>query len=143
MEGMDEDPGLSAQYRKASPWPVFVAVGLALSEVGIVVGVFAVAVAGLLLFAGSVAGILHESGYTAGLWWPLVGFGVALSAIGGGLVVWQVGFAFDVMAAAIASPASTTAGQVVPRALAIVLAGVILLAAGGTGRALDGSVPEA
>ncbi|WP_247008466.1 DUF7541 family protein [Halorientalis litorea] len=138
---MDEDPGLSAQYRRASPWPVFVAVGLALSEVGIIVGIFAIAVGGLLLFAGSVAGILNESGYTAGLWWPLVGFGIALSAIGGGLVVSEVGFAFDVMAAAVASPG--TAGTLVPRALAIALAGAILLVAGGTGRALDTSVVEA
>lgn len=140
---MDEGPGLSAQYRKASAWPVFVAVGLALSEVGIVVGIFAIAVAGLLLFAGSVAGILTESGYTAGLWWPLVGFGVALSAVGGLLVVWQVGLSFDVMAAAIASPGTAATGPVVPRALAIGLAGIILLAAGGTGRILDTSVSEA
>lgn len=138
---MDEDPGLSDQYRMASPWPVFVALGLVLSEVGIFLGIFAVAVGGLLLFAGSVAGILKESGYVEQLWGTLLGFGVVLFVAGAGLAVWQVGFALDVVGQAIAAPAGY--GQVVPRALAIGVAGAILLALGGTGRALEGSATGA
>ena len=46
-----------------SPWPMVVALGLALSEVGVFIGFRSVAVAGLLMFVGAVAGILTESGY--------------------------------------------------------------------------------
>jgi hypothetical protein len=135
---MEEDPGLSDQYRMASPWPVFVALGLAISEVGIVVGIFSVAVGGLLLFGGSVAGILKESGYVAQLWGSLLAFGVVLVAIGGGLVVSQVDPGTIAVLDVIAEPAGY--GAVVPRALAIGVSGVILLAAGGTGRVLEGNV---
>lgn len=138
---MDEEPGLSDQYRMASPWPVFVALGLALSEVGIVVGLFAVAVAGLLLFGGSVAGILKESGYVDQLWGSLLGFGVALLAIGAVLFVTQV----DLNSVAVLDIVSRPAGYgvVVPRALAITVAGVILFAAGGTGTVLERSAADA
>ncbi|OAQ52846.1 hypothetical protein HTG_11000 [Natrinema mahii] len=47
----------------ATPWHVLVALGLAGSEVGIVVGLGPVAVAGLVIFAASVAGILADAGY--------------------------------------------------------------------------------
>lgn len=132
---MDEEPGLSDQYRMASPWPVFVALGLALSEVGIFLGIFAIAVGGLLLFVGSVAGILKESGYVDQLWGTLLGFGIVLFVAGGGLAVSQVGFTPDVIAGAIAAPDGY--GLVVPRAIAIGFAGAILFALGGTGRALE------
>ncbi|MFB6143483.1 MAG: cox cluster protein [Halorientalis sp.] len=138
---MDDDPGLDTGYRRGSPWPVFVALGLALSEVGIFVGVFALAVGGLLLFAGSVAGILTESGHVAGLWTPLAGFGAALVAVGTLLVVSQVGVDPASVLAALASPA--TGSGIVSRAGAIAVAGVILVAAGGTGRLLGGGPLEA
>lgn len=57
------DAGLSDEYQSASPWPLFVALGLAISEVGVVLGIRPVAVGGLLLFVGAIAGILRESGY--------------------------------------------------------------------------------
>jgi hypothetical protein len=138
---MDENPGLSDQYRMASPWPVFVALGLALSEVGIVVGLFAVAVAGLLLFGGSIAGILKESGYVEQLWGSLLGFGVALLVIGGVLFATQVDLGSVAVLDVVASPGGY--GIVVPRALAISVAGVILFAAGGTGRILEQSATDA
>lgn len=47
----------------ATPWHVLVALGLAGSEVGIIVGLEPVAVAGLVVFAASVAGILADAGY--------------------------------------------------------------------------------
>jgi len=47
---MDETPGLSEQYRKASPWPLFIALGVPISEIGLVFDVLPVAVGGLLLF---------------------------------------------------------------------------------------------
>lgn len=138
---MDEQPGLSDQYRMASPWPVFVALGLAISEVGIVLGFFSVAVGGLLLFAGSVAGILKESGYVSGLWVPLLGFGVVLLAVGVVLLGTQLDLTAAPLVGIIERPGGY--GRVVPRALAIAVAGTILLAAGGTGRLLESSASEA
>lgn len=132
---MADEPGVSDQYRMSSPWPVFVALGLAIAEVGIVIGMFAVAVGGLVLLAGSVAGILTESGYVERLWNPLVGFGVALVAIGGVLFVTQLGTDFGVIGDVVARPGDF--GRVVPRALAISIAGVLLLLAGTTGHLLD------
>jgi len=138
---MNEEPGLSDQYRMASPWPLFVALGLALSEVGIVVGLFSVAVAGLLLFGGSVAGILTESGYVEQLWGSMLAFGVALLAIGTVLIVSQVNPSGLALLDIVEQPAGY--GAVVPRALAIAVAGVILLATGGTGRVLEGPPADA
>ena len=60
---MDEDPALSEGYRMASPWPVFVALGIPISELGILFDLFPVTVGGLLLFCGSVAGMAREAGY--------------------------------------------------------------------------------
>lgn len=84
---MDDSPdvdetGLSDQYPKASPWPLFVALGLVLSEAGVLFGVPAVAVGGILLFAASVVGILRESGYADSLWGPSLALGVLFAALG-------------------------------------------------------------
>jgi hypothetical protein len=62
--GDSSDP--DAAFARASPWPPFVAIGFALSEVGVILGLRPVSIAGLLLFVGSVAGILTEAGYIAG-----------------------------------------------------------------------------
>lgn len=120
---MNEEPGLSDQYRRASPWPMFVALGLALSEVGVFIGLFPVAVFGLLLFGGSIAGILTESGYTQRPWSALIGLGAILAIAGAGIIIWQV-------------PLDTisleTFGQngVLSRSLAVVGAGLTLFVAG-------------
>ncbi|QLG50728.1 DUF7541 family protein [Natrinema halophilum] len=47
----------------ARPWPMLVALGLAASEVGIVVDFGPIAVGGLVVFAASVAGILSDAAY--------------------------------------------------------------------------------
>ena len=65
-EVMSDPPDSDATFTGASPWPLFVAIGFALSEVGVVLGLRPVSVAGLLLFVGSVAGILTEAGYISG-----------------------------------------------------------------------------
>ena len=54
----------ASEASKASPWPLFVALGLAVGEVGVFMGLYPVAVGGLLLFVGSVAGIVQEAGYS-------------------------------------------------------------------------------
>jgi hypothetical protein len=108
---MDEQPGVSDEYRKTSPWPVFVAFGLAIFEVGIVWPLFPVAVGGLLLFVGSVVGILTESGYVADPWKALIAASVGCLAVGG-------------------TVALATGGSVRLRGLAVLVGGVVVLAAG-------------
>lgn len=110
---MDEQPGLSDQYRMVSPWPIFVALGIPIAEVGILFGLFPVAVGGLVLFCGSVAGILQESGYAASPWRPLAALALVLVAVGVAFVVTDL--------------------RLMARGYAIVVAGVLLLVGGIAG----------
>lgn len=110
---MTESPGLSDQYRTASPWPLFVALGLPIAELGILFGLFPVAVGGLLLFCGSIAGLLQEAGYVATPWPTLVVFAGGLLAVGAALVLGDTRF--------------------VTRGYAIAAAGVVLLSGGVAG----------
>jgi hypothetical protein len=87
---MEEAPGLSDQYRMSSPWPMFVALGIPLSELGILFDVFPLAVGGLLLFAGSIAGLVKEAGYAEKPWRPLGVLAVILFALGGLFVLTDV-----------------------------------------------------
>lgn len=121
---MDEEAGLSDQYGRASPWPLFVAFGLTIAEVGVFLGIFSVAVFGLLLFGGSVAGILTESGYTARPWPTLLGFGFVLAIAGIALTLWQF---------PLAAVTLENFGQngLLARSIAVVAAGVILAVTGG------------
>lgn len=119
---MDENPGLSDQYRMASPWPPFIALGLPIAEIGILFDVFPVAVGGLLLFCGSVAGILQEAGYARTPWRPAV----ALAAI---LFVSGAVMAFTEVA-------------LVTRGYAVIVAAFLLLA-GGVGGELFGGEDRA
>lgn len=86
----ETESALSEQYAKSSPWPVVVALGLVISEIGILFGLYPVAIAGLVMFAGSVSGIVHEAGYVASPWRLLSGLGVALVVVGVALVSTQV-----------------------------------------------------
>ncbi|MFB6130464.1 MAG: hypothetical protein ABEJ28_06560, partial [Salinigranum sp.] len=82
----------TGEREKTSAWPMFVALGLAVSEVGVFMdGLYPVAVAGLLLFATSIAGILDESGYVATPWRTLGALGVVFLLAGVAIVVYQVG----------------------------------------------------
>lgn len=110
---MDETPGLSDQYRMASPWPLFVALGIPISEIGILFDLFPVAVGGLLLFCGSVAGMSHESGYAKTPWRALVVLAAILFVAGGALAFTDV--------------------SLVTRGYAIIAAGAILLVGGVVG----------
>jgi hypothetical protein len=121
------EPGLSERYRKASPWPVFVALGFVIAEVGVVLGFFPIAVGGLLLFGGTVAGILNEAGYVARPDRSLVALGGVVLAFG----LLTVGLNVD-------PAALTPAGLLDPskpfvyRGTAIASAGTILCAIGLT-----------
>jgi len=97
----------------ASPWPIFVALGIPIAELGILFDVFAVAVGGLILFCGSITGMLRESGYAKTAWRPLAVFAVLLFAVGGALAFTDV--------------------NLVTRGYAIITAGGLLAAAGIAG----------
>ena len=129
------EPGLSDQYRKASPWPLFVALGLAVSEVGVVLGLAPVAVGGLLLFGGSVAGILQEAGYVERPWPLLAAIGLLL-AVGGVLLI-----ATQVDPSAILEAIQSPNG-VTYRGLIVAGTGVILAAVGATGSVLEPAVNQ-
>jgi len=120
---MEEQPGLSDEYRKASPWPVFVAFGLAIFEVGIVWPLFPVSVGGLLLFVGSVVGILTESGYVANPWKGLVAASVVCLAVGAAVTL-------------------TTDDSVRLRGLAVLAGGVVVLFGGVFGSFWASSQPR-
>ncbi|MDS0259214.1 hypothetical protein NDI56_07390 [Haloarcula sp. S1CR25-12] len=127
---MEEQPGLSDQYRTASPWPVFVALGLALSEIGVFIGLFPVAVFGLILFGGSIAGILTESGYVTRPWPTLTSVGAVLAALAAGLAVWYLPMA-DITVANIGE------GALFTRLVAVAVAGVVMVAMGGVGSVME------
>jgi len=126
---MEEQPGLSDQYRTASPWPLLVALGFTLSEVGVFLGVFPVAVGGILLLGGSVAGILAESGYATRPWRALGYLGVGFAVLGLIVVASQVSLGDLAVMDTIADPSGA-----VGRGLAVVVAGVMLVAAGLVGQ---------
>mgnify|MGYP000070597229 FL=1 len=128
---MEEQPGLSDQYRTASPWPLLVAVGFALTEVGVFLGIFPIAVGGVLLLGGSVAGILGESGYARRPWRTLALLGVGFFALGAALVATQTVGSSVNLAQTVADP-----NGVVGRGLAIAVAGIMLVAAGVTSQAV-------
>lgn len=121
---MDEQPGLSDQYRRASPWPMFVAFGIPIAEVGILFDLFALSVGGLLLFCGSVAGMLQEAGYAETPWPPLVFCGGLCLVVGAVLAFTDL--------------VSLGTVDLVTRGQAILVAGGIL-GVGGVAGALFGS----
>lgn len=84
---MSEGSDSNSSYTGGSPWPLFVALGLAISEVGVVLGLRPVSVAGLLLFVGSVTGILTESGYISRPTLAAGSQGLALIGVGIALIV--------------------------------------------------------
>jgi hypothetical protein len=122
----DADGGVSTP-KKMSPWPLFVAIGLAVAEVGIVMeGLYPVAVAGLLLFVGSVAGVVHEAGYVDRPWKLLGALGALLMIAGVAVLYSQVGV--DLLSA-LASDS-----VVVVRGYAILGAGIVAVVGGLAGR---------
>lgn len=129
---MDEQPGLSEQYRRASPWPLFIALGLPIAEIGVLFGLVPLAVGGLLLFVGSIAGIVQESGYVERPWNLLVGLGGVLVVLGGALALSQLtGGSLDGFVSALGS------NGLVVRGVSIVIAGAIALGVGGVARFVE------
>ncbi|SDM14616.1 hypothetical protein SAMN04487949_1030 [Halogranum gelatinilyticum] len=118
---MDEDPGLSDQYRMASPWPLFIALGIPIAEVGILFDLAPLSVGGLILFCGSAAGMAKEAGYAKTPWRALVVCSVLLFGLGGLFLY--------------ADTLVTAEGiQLLARGYAVIAAAVILLVGSLVGR---------
>ncbi|WP_049997255.1 DUF7541 family protein [Halococcus sediminicola] len=130
---MDDQPGLSDQYRMSSPWPLIVVLGLVFSELGLLFNVFAVAVGGLLLFVGAIAGIILESGYAERPWNLLAGLGAVLCVLGALLTVTQLdSVTLDALAGVIGQP-----NGIVARGVELLIAGVVAVAVGAGGRFVE------
>ena len=127
---MDDQSGLSDQYRMSSPWPLIVVLGLVFSELGLLFNVFAVAVGGLLLFVGAIAGIILESGYAERPWTLLAGLGVALCVLGVLVTVTQLdSVTLDAVAGVIGRP-----NGIVARGIELLVAGIVAVVIGAGGR---------
>lgn len=115
---------------KMSPWPLFVALGLAISEVGVVLNLLPLSVGGLLLLVGSVSGIVTEAGYVDRPWGLLGGLGAALVGLGAIIVVTQTPLAPGAILAAVErSVVGPDPNGVVQRGLSVASAGAIALLA--------------
>lgn len=122
---MDENATVNEPVTKVSPWPVFIAVGLGLAEVGIVTGILPLAVGGILLFGGSVSGILAETDWVESPWTALAATGSSFGAVGLGLLLTRLpALEPDVLFRTLATD------PVALRSTAILAAGGVLLLAG-------------
>jgi F0F1-type ATP synthase assembly protein I len=127
---MDDQAGLSDQYRMSSPWPLIVVLGLVFSELGLLFNVFAVAVGGLLLFVGAIAGIVLESGYAERPWNLLTGLGVVLCVLGVLVTATQLdSVTLEAIMGVIGRP-----NGVVARGVELLVAGIVAVLIGAGGR---------
>lgn len=127
---MDDGAGVSDGRSKMSPWPLFVALGLAISEVGVVLNLLPLSVGGLLLLVGSVSGIVTEAGYVDRPWGLLGGLGAALVGLGAIMVVTQTPLVPGAILAVVErSVVGPDPNGVVQRGLSVASAGAIALLA--------------
>jgi len=127
---MSDEAGVDEGYRLSSPWPLFVAVGLAASEVGVVIGIIPLAVGGLLVFAWSVAGIVQEAGYVERPWGVLGALGLVLAVLGAVVVVGQAGtLTLDGLVTLLTGALGEEPNGIVVRGLSVFAAGAIAFAA--------------
>lgn len=130
---MNGQPALDDRPLKTSPWPLLVALGLAVSELGVLFGLLFVSVAGILLFGGSCAGIIAESGYATSPWGPLAGIGGLFALLGSGL--WAIG-AMPVGSVEAVARAPLVDG-VAFRGAAVLATGALLIVVGTLGTRLS------
>mgnify|MGYP006282496053 FL=1 len=98
----------------ASPWPLFIALGVPIAELGILFGLFPLSVGGLLLFGGSVAGMATESSYARTPWRAMVIVAIPLAALGLGFIYTSINLpdrGFAIIAAAVILVAGGLAGS--------------------------------
>ena len=84
---MSNESNTSSSPVRTSPWPPFVAISFALSEVGVLLNLRPVSVGGLLLFVGSITGMVTESKYRSRSTLAAGLQGIALVGIGSVLII--------------------------------------------------------
>jgi hypothetical protein len=107
---------------RVSAWPLVVALGLTVSEIGVFIGIYPLAVGGLVLFVASVAGITHEAGYTERPWRLAGALGIVLVGAGVWMVSTQVPLSTDAVLAAV-----DAADGIVLRGFSVVGAGLVVV----------------
>lgn len=135
--GGDERGG---RARKASPWPVPVALGIVATEVGVLFVLLPLAIGGVLAFGWSCSGMAIESGYAASRWPTLRCIGAVLG--GGSALVWTLRTPAISPRAFVAS---ATSDAIAIRAAVVLAAGMLLVAAGYAGalyRRMDDFYPR-
>lgn len=111
--------------RRTSPWPVFVALGFAVAELGVFFGVVPLAVGGIVVFGGSCSGLLTEVRSRSSPSRSLIPVGVLFVIIGIGL--WSAGVSDFTASGVLAAP---RVDGVALRGAAVLTGGVVLVAAG-------------
>lgn len=124
----EPEPGVSERYEKTSAWPLVVALGLVLSEIGILFNLYPVAVAGLVMFVGSIAGIVDEAGYVVRPWRLLSALGVTLAVLGLLVVSTQVdgGVSAYIAQAAVTNQISQRGFTIAATGVVVAVAGIVL-----------------
>jgi len=116
----------------SSPWPLLVALGIAVGEVGVLFGLVPVAVGGVVLFGGSAASVLREAGFAQSAWRPLALVGASIGVAS--LLVWV--FQTGAVEPGALRRAAATDGIAV-RAVVVLVAAILLLLAGLLGAAVE------
>lgn len=114
--------GTDPKTHLMSPWPPFVAIGLVVAEIGVVLNLIPLSVGGVVLFGGSVAGILWDASVTETPWPSLGLLGGLFSVLGTGL--WASQVQTYSLSAVIA--VATTNGIAI-RGAAVLVGGVLLI----------------
>lgn len=125
---MTRRPVANGAARRTSQWPIVVALGLVLSEIGVFFGSVPLAIGGLILFAGSCSGLVHEAGYAPSPTRPMGWFGALFVLLGTSL--WVTSVSTVTIPALLAAPANDGLAL---RGAAIVVAGGLLVAASYVG----------
>lgn len=126
--GTEDGTAVGERKPSSSAFPMFLAFGLAVAEVGVVLGVFVLTVVGVIAFTGSVAGILAESGYVADGWTTLAVLGVVVLALGAVVFVRYGGSVGGVEPLAVPN-------DIAYRGLSMLAAGALTLLTAGAGYA--------
>lgn len=117
-----------------SPWPVFVALGIATTEAGVLFGLVPIAVGGVLVFGGSCAGMAREAGYTETVWRSLRIVGGTIGFVS--VLLWGLR-STALTPESLLRAASTDA--IALRAVMVLIAATVLVASGYVGSALTSS----
>ncbi len=113
--------------RRSSAWPLVAALGIVATEAGVLFGLLAIAIGGVVAVGASCAGMLHEAGYATDPWLPLRRIGTVVAGVS--TAVWiAVAPAITPTAlidAAVTDGIAVRAAVILGAALLLILAGIM------------------